>query len=68
MLQGIAGNQFAETNSGLQTRRTITESLTEQAMVLRARLQDVEAALEALQKNPEVESIINLVSKVHNGY
>ena len=49
-------------------RRTVTERLQEEAEGLSNRLKDVEEALAALHSNPEVEHIINLVSKVNNGY
>ena len=49
-------------------RRTITERLTEEAEGLRNRLKEIEEALTALQSNPDIERILNLVSKVSNGY
>ena len=49
------------------TRRSVGENLETEATKLRSRLADLEAAIEALHSNPEVERIINIVSKVHNG-
>lgn len=60
--------QPMDTKYDMPVRRTVSERLAEEAESLRARLQEVEEALEALRSNPEVENIINLVSKVNNGY
>ena len=44
---------------------TITEQLKQEKVVLEERLAKVNEALTALQANPEVEKILNLISKVN---
>jgi len=51
----------------LPTVPTISERLEMEAQSLRSKLLDVEAALTALKDNPDVEQVINLVSKAQHG-
>ena len=44
---------------------SVGERLEQESIQLRARLAEVEAAIAALKSNPEIEAIINLVSKVY---
>ncbi len=47
---------------------TVTENLEQQRDVLLSRLQEIDAALDALKGNPEIERVINPVSKVQRIY
>lgn len=62
MNQAMVEKDFAPIN------RTVGERLRIEAAELRKRLSDVDAAIEALEGSPEVEKVLNLVSKVWNGY
>lgn len=53
---------------GTMKQRSIGEQLARDVELLRTRLRETEEALTALQSNPEVEHIINLISKVHHIY
>ena len=44
---------------------SVGERLEQESIQLRARLAEVEAAIAALKSNPEIDAIINLVSKVY---
>lgn len=44
-------------------RRSLTERLGDERTGLSARIAEIDQVLEALAKHPEVESLINLVSK-----
>lgn len=44
---------------------TVEERLIQQKTELESRLKDVNAALEALQANPEILKVLSLISKVH---
>lgn len=46
---------------------TVTDQLTQRKQLLEAELTRVNAALDALAKNPGVEEILNLVSKAVYG-
>jgi len=59
--RGASVNDLGSNTIG---RQSIGERLSLEAQLLRSRLLDIEAALKALQSNPEVEQIINLISKV----
>lgn len=52
----------------MPVRRSVGERLEEERQELQSRLEVVEAALDALQSNPELERIINLVSRVQDRY
>ena len=45
-------------------RLTIPEKLKTEKVNLEQRLADVNAAIEALEQNPEIERVLHLVSKV----
>lgn len=44
-------------------RRSLTERLGDERTLLTNRIAEIDQVLEALAKHPEVESLINLVSK-----
>ena len=45
-------------------RPTLTERLTQERQGLAARLAELDAAIAALQSNPEIQRILDLVQKV----
>jgi hypothetical protein len=45
-------------------RPTLTERLTQERQGLAARLTELDAAIAALQSNPEIQRILDLVQKV----
>jgi vacuolar-type H+-ATPase subunit E/Vma4 len=60
------GDQVAPTQAGLmeQRRPTSRERLLEQRKILSQHLQNIDEALEALDKNPDFELVHNLLTKV----
>lgn len=49
---------------GVVSQPTISERLKDEKRRLETRLTEVNKALEALQKNPEIAEVINIISKV----
>lgn len=49
---------------GIMKQPTITERLSSEKQRLESRLEEVNKALEALNKNPEIAEVINIISKV----
>ena len=48
----------------LETRRyTLTERLTQEKENLQSRLDEINAVLEALKQNPQVQSVLDLLQK-----
>ena len=45
--------------------QTILEKLQDQRNALKVRLDDLDAAIAALKANPEIENLLNLVSRVY---
>ena len=54
----------SESSIGSIRPSTMTETLEQKRGRLKMQLADVEAALAALKAHPEVEAILNLISKV----
>ena len=57
-MMGIGASQLSR-----PMRRSLTERLGDERTGLTARIAEIDQVLEALAKHPEVESLINLVSK-----
>lgn len=60
------GENYPLASQGMPFRNpTITERLKTKKEILEANLAEVNEALEALEKNPEVSRVIDLISKVN---
>ena len=55
-------NEYALT-APAPTRESITERLKREKRYLEMRLQDINTALESLEKQPEIAQVINTLSK-----
>lgn len=65
-MQGLT-RAYADTPmmEGSIRRSTLTENIKQRKEVLEAQLADLNAALAALEKNPELQSLFDIVSRVH---
>jgi len=52
----------------LPVRRSVSEKLTQEKLELEARLEEINEALSALQSNPGIEHVLNLVTKASDRY
>jgi hypothetical protein len=61
---GSGGMELDKQLIGHYRNPTLTETLRARKVDLESRLADVNAALSALEENPGVENVLNLVAKI----
>ena len=58
------GGQVRAVDSINENRMTLTQRLSEEKKRLETRLGDVKIALTALEKNPEIQKVLDIVSRI----